>query len=230
MEFEALGKLSSCGTIPPQLHRKEPRVSELNQLAHEINICQRCRLAKTRTCAVPGEGRSDAPVLLIGEGPGYYEDQQGRPFIGASGKLLTRLLQCVGLTRQDVFITNVVKCRPPDNRDPLPDEIAACRPFLDRQLALIGPTLVVTLGRYSMARFLTGQTITRIHGQRVPVDDFTCVPMFHPAAALRNPQWMAAIQQDFAALAPLLAELYPQHPVLAAAETASRAAQQTTWL
>lgn len=205
-------------------------MSQLNQLAQEIKTCQRCRLAETRRCAVPGEGRSDAPALFIGEGPGFYEDQQGRPFVGASGKLLGQMLQRVGLTRQDVFITNVVKCRPPDNRDPLPDEIEACRPFLDRQLELIQPTLIVTLGRFSMARFFPGQSITRIHGQLAQVDGYTCAPMFHPAAALRNPQWMAAMQQDFAALAPLLAELYPERPVLAAVEASGVAAQQTTWL
>lgn len=205
-------------------------MSQLSQLAHEINTCWRCRLAETRTCAVPGEGRSDAPALFIGEGPGRHEDQQGRPFVGASGKLLARLLQRVGLTRQDVFITNVVKCRPPSNRDPLPDEIAACRPFLDHQLELIQPALIVTLGRFSMARFFPGQTITRVHGQLTPVDGSTCVPMFHPAAALRNPQWMTAMQQDFAALAPLLAELYPERPVLAALEAGGADMQQTSWL
>jgi len=205
-------------------------LSQLSQLAHEINTCRRCRLAETRTCAVPGEGRSDAPALFIGEGPGRHEDQQGRPFVGASGKLLARLLQRVGLTRQDVFITNVVKCRPPDNRDPLPDEIEACRPFLDRQLELIHPILIVTLGRFSMARFFPGQAITRVHGQLTLVDGFTCAPMFHPAAALRNPQWMTAMQQDFAALAPLLAELYPERPVLTAVEAGVAAMQQTSWL
>jgi DNA polymerase len=184
-------------------------VSELNQLAEQIQACQRCRLAQTRFQAVPGEGPARAPILLIGEGPGFYEDRQGRPFVGKSGSLLEDLLTSIGLSRHDVFIANVVKCRPPDNRDPLPDEIEACRPYLEQQIELISPKLVITLGRISMARYFPGQSITRIHGQIKRVGEVDYVPMFHPAAALRNPQWMAAIQADFAQLAPLVAELYP---------------------
>jgi len=184
-------------------------VSELEQLAAQIRACQRCRLAQTRGQAVPGEGPANAPILLIGEGPGFHEDRQGRPFVGRSGDLLEKLLASIGLRRGDVFIANVVKCRPPENRDPLPDEIEACRPYLDRQTALIGPRLVLTLGRISLARYFPGQSITRIHGQIRWVDHVGYVPMFHPAAALRNPQWMAAMRADFAQLAPLVAELYP---------------------
>jgi len=184
-------------------------VSELNQLAEQIRTCQRCRLAQTRLQAVPGEGPEHAPFLLIGEGPGFHEDRQGRPFVGKSGHLLTTLLASINLSRRDVFIANVVKCRPPDNRDPLPDEIEACRPYLERQIELIRPKLVITLGRISMARYFPGQSITRIHGQIKRVGEVGYVPMFHPAAALRNPQWMAAIREDFAQLAPLVAELYP---------------------
>ncbi|HNS03484.1 MAG TPA: uracil-DNA glycosylase [Anaerolineae bacterium] len=184
-------------------------MSELEQLAAQIRACQRCRLAQTRGQAVPGEGPANAPILLIGEGPGFHEDRQGRPFVGRSGDLLEKLLASIGLRRGDVFIANVVKCRPPENRDPLPDEIEACRPYLDRQTALIGPRLVLTLGRISLARYFPGQSITRIHGQIRWVDHVGYVPMFHPAAALRNPQWMAAMRADFAQLAPLVAELYP---------------------
>jgi uracil-DNA glycosylase len=184
-------------------------VSELEQLTEQIRTCQRCRLAQTRLKAVPGEGPDNAPLMLIGEGPGFHEDRQGRPFVGKSGNLLEDLLATVGLARRDVFIANVVKCRPPDNRDPLPDEIEACRPYLDRQIALIQPRLVITLGRISMARYFPGQSITRVHGQIKWVGEVGYVPMFHPAAALRNPQWMAAIRQDFAQLTPLVAELYP---------------------
>lgn len=184
-------------------------MSELEGLAGQIRACQRCRLAQTRVRAVPGEGPEDAPILLIGEGPGFHEDRQGRPFVGRSGDLLEDLLASIGLTRGDVFIANVVKCRPPENRDPLPDEIEACRPYLDRQIELIRPRLVLTLGRISMARYFPGQSITRIHGQIKWVDGVGYVPMFHPAAALRNPQWMAAIRQDFSQLAPLVAGLYP---------------------
>lgn len=184
-------------------------MSELEQLAAQIRACQRCRLAQTRGQAVPGEGPANAPILLIGEGPGFHEDRQGRPFVGRSGDLLEKLLASIGLSRGDVFIANVVKCRPPENRDPLPDEIEACRPYLDRQTALIGPRLVLTLGRISLARYFPGQSITRIHGQIRWVEHVGYVPMFHPAAALRNPQWMAAMRADFAQLAPLVAELYP---------------------
>ncbi len=183
-------------------------MSQLAQLAEQIRACQRCRLAQTRLHAVPGEGPDDAPLMLIGEGPGFYEDRQGRPFVGRSGELLEKLLASIGLARRDVFIANVVKCRPPDNRDPLPDEIEACRPYLDRQIELIRPRLVITLGRISMGRYFPGQSITRIHGQIRRVGETDYVPMFHPAAALRNPQWMTAIQQDFARLAPLVADLY----------------------
>ncbi|HRI55514.1 MAG TPA: uracil-DNA glycosylase [Anaerolineae bacterium] len=182
---------------------------ELDQLAAQIRACQRCRLAQTRGQAVPGEGPENAPILLIGEGPGAQEDRQGRPFVGRSGALLEKLLASIGLSRGDVFIANVVKCRPPENRDPLPDEIAACQPYLDRQVELLRPRLILTLGRISMARYFPGQSITRIHGQIQWVGATGYVPMFHPAAALRNPQWMAAMRADFAQLAPLVAELYP---------------------
>lgn len=188
---------------------EERPVSELNQLAAQIRACQRCRLAQTRGQAVPGEGPENAPILLIGEGPGAQEDRQGRPFVGRSGALLEKLLASIGLRRGDVFIANVVKCRPPENRDPLPDEIAACQPYLDRQVELLRPRLILTLGRISMARYFPGQSITRIHGQICWVDDVGYAPMFHPAAALRNPQWMAAMRADFAQLAPLVAEFYP---------------------
>ena len=204
---------------------KEAILSEFSQLAEQVRTCQRCRLAQTRLNAVPGEGPEDAPIVLIGEGPGFYEDRQGRPFVGRSGELLEKLLASIGLTRRDVFIANVVKCRPPDNRDPLPDEIEACRPYLDRQIELIQPRLVITLGRISMARYFPGQSITRIHGQ-IKWDGATgYVPMFHPAAALRNPQWMAAIRADFVQLARLVAELYPGRSGQPAHEVSDEAEQ-----
>jgi DNA polymerase len=185
-------------------------MSELDQLAEQIRTCRRCRLAQGRLHAVPGEGAADADILFIGEAPGFHEDRQGRPFVGPSGKLLDQHIADLGLTRQQVFITNVVKCRPPENRDPLPDEIEACRPFLDRQIELIEPKLMVTLGRFSMARSFPGQSITRIHGQIKREGAVSIVPMFHPAAALRNPQWMEEMRKDFARLAPLAAELARQ--------------------
>lgn len=187
-------------------------MTDLEQLAAEIRACQKCRLAKTRTRAVPGEGPENALLLLIGEGPGFHEDRQGRPFVGASGNLLEELLAGIGLRRQQVFIANVVKCRPPDNRDPLPDEVEACRPYLDRQIELLQPKVIVTLGRFSMARYFPNQSITRIHGQVKRAGDVTYIPLFHPAAALRQAEWMEAIKQDFAKIAALLAELAPQAP------------------
>ena len=185
-------------------------MSELEQLAEQIHACKRCRLAEGRVRAVPGEGPEDADILFIGEAPGFNEDRQGRPFVGASGKLLEQLIASLGLTRKQVYIANVVKCRPPENRAPLPDEIEACRPYLDRQIELIQPKLVITLGRFSMARSFPGQSITQIHGQIKREGDVSIVPMFHPAAALRNPQWMVEMKQDFAQLAPLVAELVHQ--------------------
>jgi DNA polymerase len=154
--------------------------------------------------------------MLIGEGPGFHEDRQGRPFVGPSGNLLEQMLAGIGLSRRQVYITNVVKCRPPGNRDPQSDEIATCGPYLDRQIELIKPRIIVTLGRFSMARYFPGQSITRIHGQLKHADGRVIIPMFHPAAALRNEQWMAALQQDFAKIPALLvkpgADPEPAHP------------------
>ena len=141
---------------------------------------------------MPGEGPANARIMFIGEGPGRNEDMQGRPFVGASGQYLESLLEGIRLDRTHVFITNVVKCRPPDNRDPLPPELAACRDYLDRQIALIRPAVVVTLGRFSMERYFPGASITKIHGQAKRVGDTYYLPLFHPAAALRNHEWRAA--------------------------------------
>jgi uracil-DNA glycosylase len=150
--------------------------------------------------AVPGAGPATARIMFIGEGPGWHEDQQGLPFVGAAGKFLNELLALAGLKRGDVFITNVVKCRPPGNRDPLPDEIAACSGYLDRQLALIDPLLVVTLGRFSMARWFYGEKISKIHGHARQFGRHMVMPMYHPAAALRSPDVRTQIEADFARL------------------------------
>ncbi len=169
------------------------RRAALEAIAAEVRACTRCRLHEGRTHAVPGEGHPSTEVVFVGEGPGLNEDRQGRPFVGRAGELLVRLLASIGWRREDVFITNVVKCRPPDNRDPEPDEIAACAPYLQRQLAALDPALVVTLGRHSMARFMPGTTISRAHGTIRPADPATGAPgalvlaMYHPAAALRTP-------------------------------------------
>lgn len=144
--------------------------------------------------------------MLVGEGPGWHEDQQGLPFVGNAGKFLNELLGKAGLERKDVFITNVVKCRPPGNRDPLPDEIAACAPYLDRQIAQIDPDVIVTLGRFSMSRWFPGERISRIHGQPKKDGRRLIVPMYHPAAALHQASLRGAIEDDFAKLPKILAE------------------------
>ena len=149
------------------------RRAALDAIAAEVRACTRCRLAQTRTNAVPGEGHPDTEVVFVGEGPGQTEDQQGRPFVGRAGDLLVRLLATLGWRRQEVFITNIVKCRPPGNRDPEPDEIAACAPYLKRQLEVLDPAVVVTLGRFSMAHFRPGERITQIHGTAVPAPEAT---------------------------------------------------------
>lgn len=168
------------------------RRAALQSIATEVRSCTRCRLAGGRTNAVPGEGSPDTEVVVIGEGPGSNEDRLGRPFIGRAGDLLTRLLGSIEWRREDVFITNVVKCRPPDNRDPEADEVAACAPFLKRQLEVLDPALLVTLGRHSMGRFMPGARISQAHGTTAVVDpasgarDATVFAMYHPAAALRG--------------------------------------------
>jgi uracil-DNA glycosylase len=169
----------------------ERRVA-LETIATEVRSCTRCRLAAGRTNAVPGEGSPDTEVVLIGEAPGFNEDRLGRPFIGRAGDLLVKLLGSIGWRRDDVFITNVVKCRPPDNRDPEPDEVTACAPYLKRQLEILDPAVIVTLGRHSMGRFMPGARISQAHGTTTAVDpasgarDATVFAMYHPAAALRG--------------------------------------------
>ncbi len=178
----------------------------LEQVASEVKVCPLCELCRSRTHAVPGEGNPEARVMLIGEGPGWHEDQQGKPFVGASGKFLSELLLNAGLSREEVFITNVVKCRPPGNRDPLPDEIEACSGYLERQMELIDPDVVVTLGRFSMAKFFPGERISKIHGQPKEMGKRLIVPMYHPAAALHQSALRATIQEDFDSLPKLLAD------------------------
>ena len=174
------------------------RRTALEEIAAEVRVCTKCRLHQTRTKAVPGEGDPETEVIFVGEGPGFNEDRQGRPFIGRAGDLLVKLLASIGWRREDVFITNVVKCRPPDNRDPQPDEIAACAPYLRRQLEVLDPAVVVTLGRFSMGTFMPGARISQVHGTVRPVDPATgansalVFAMYHPAAALRTP----AIERD----------------------------------
>jgi DNA polymerase len=182
------------------------RASALEAIAQEIRACTRCRLHETRSRAVPGEGNPDTEVALVGEGPGFNEDRLGRPFVGRAGTFLERLLGSIGWAREDVFITNIVKCRPPDNRDPEPDEIAACAPYLRRQLEALDPTLVVTLGRHSMGRFMPGARISSAHGTARPADPGTgaggalVFAMYHPAAALRATEIERLSLEDAAAI------------------------------
>jgi len=153
---------------------------------------------------VPGEGLENAEIMFIGEAPGFHEDQQGRPFVGAAGRFLEELLESIGLKREDVFIANVIKCRPPGNRDPLPEEIEACKAFLDRQIELIQPKLVVTLGRFSMARAFPKVRISRIHGQPRKIDGVVYYPMYHPAAALHQPSLRSTVKEDMSRIPELL--------------------------
>ena len=185
----------------------------LEAIGAEVRRCTACRLCEKRTKAVPGEGALKSGLMFIGEGPGFNEDQQGRPFVGPAGKLLEELLAAVGLRREQVYITNVVKCRPPGNRDPQPDEIAACNGYLDRQLAAIEPRIVITLGRFSLARFFAGAKISAVHGEPKFADSRAYVPFYHPAAGLRSPaikQMLFEDIQKLPAIAKRLKELQDQ--------------------
>jgi len=190
----------------------EQRRAALEAIAAEVRTCTRCKLAQGRTKAVPGEGNPDTEVMFVGEGPGQNEDAQGRPFVGRAGELLVRLLASIGWRRQEVFITNIVKCRPPGNRDPEPDEIAACAPYLQRQLEVLDPAVVVTLGRFSMGHFRPGERITQIHGTHAPAPEGTgardalAYALFHPAAALRSTDVERQSYDDIARLPRVLAE------------------------
>jgi DNA polymerase len=179
---------------------------QLAELRQEIEACTRCELFRSAENAVPGEGNARARIMLIGEAPGWHEDKQGKPFVGNSGKFLTELLASAGLAREDVFITNVVKHRPPGNRDPLPDEIMACSVWLEKQVETIDPDVIVTLGRFSMAKYFPGERISKIHGQAKEVGGRYIVPMYHPAAALHNGSLRPEIEADFQKLPRLLAE------------------------
>ncbi|MGZ9226809.1 MAG: uracil-DNA glycosylase, partial [Anaerolineales bacterium] len=180
---------------------------ELAKLAQQIVVCTKCDLHRSRKKAVPGEGPTHTEIMLIGEGPGFHENEQGRPFVGASGKFLDQLLEQAGVTRADVWITNVVKCRPPGNRDPLPDEVETCTSnYLQHQIKIVNPSIIVTLGRFSMGLFFKGAKISQIHGQMRKVSDHFVIAMFHPAAALHQISLKPAIMADFAKLPELLNE------------------------
>ena len=176
----------------------------LAQIAKEVTVCTNCALHHSRKKAVPGEGPSNAEIMFIGEGPGFHENEQGRPFVGAAGQFLDQLLQQAGVTRADVWIGNVVKCRPPGNRDPLPEELAACDMYLEQQIGAINPSIIVTLGRFSMNKFMPGAKISQVHGQMRKVGNRYVIAMFHPAAALHQASLKPAILADFGKLPELL--------------------------
>ncbi len=179
----------------------------LETVAADVRRCEQCRLFRTATHGVPGEGSPTAEVMFIGEGPGFHEDQQGRPFVGAAGQLLNEMLEQIGFRREDVFITNVVRHRPPDNRDPMSDELAACDTYTQRQIAILQPRVIVTLGRYSMARFFGPNVkISRIHGEAIVWNGISCLAMYHPAAVLRaqSAEMRRTYAEDFGKIRPLL--------------------------
>lgn len=182
---------------------------ELRAVASEVRACQACKLHQSRKNAVPGEGPAASELMFIGEGPGFHENEQGRPFVGAAGKYLDELLAKIGLSREQVFIGNVVKCRPPGNRDPLPEEIQACAGYLERQVNAIQPRVIVTLGRFSMARYFPNTRISDIHGQARMVNGRMVVAMYHPAAALHQPSLRREIEADFARLPGLIQRAAP---------------------
>jgi uracil-DNA glycosylase family 4 len=201
-------------------------IESLEAIGIDVRACQMCKLCQTRTTGVPGEGSPTSEVMFIGEGPGFHEDQQGRPFVGAAGQLLTEMLKGIGMRREEVFITNVVRCRPPGNRDPLPDELAACDTYTQRQIAVLDPKLIVTLGRYSMARFVGSGPMRDLHGRAREWNGITCLAMYHPAAILRTPtvEMRRIYEEDFRKIPVLLDEARRKRAALAAASVTAEAA------
>jgi DNA polymerase len=182
-------------------------MSELTDLYAQIRVCQKCDLGKARTNAVPGEGPEHAEIMMIGEAPGFHEDQQGRPFVGAAGKFLDELLAGINLKRDQIYICNVLKCRPPGNRDPFPDEMDACKAYLDRQIELIKPKIIITISRFAMARWFAEKKISEIHGKPKKVGDLVVLPMYHPAAALHQPSLKRVLQDDFNRIPAILKDM-----------------------
>lgn len=187
----------------------EEKNARLLEIGQEISACQKCPLHQTRKKSVPGSGPANADIMFIGEGPGFHENEQGLPFVGAAGKLLDELLAGIGLKRSDVFITNVVKCRPPGNRDPEAEELSACNAYLERQIAGIDPKVIVTLGRFSMAKFIPNVKITQVHGKPRTINGRLVVPMFHPAAALHQGSLRPQLEEDFKRLPEMIARPEP---------------------
>jgi DNA polymerase len=184
----------------------------LAQIARRISVCKQCTLHTTRKLTVPGEGPANAQIMLIGEGPGFYENEQGRPFVGSAGNFLDELLAKAGLIREEVFITNVVKCRPPGNRDPMPEELSACRDYLEEQISTIDPKIIVTLGRFSMGMYFPLARIGAVHGQASMINGRLIVPMYHPAAALHQPALKLTVERDFSHLGDVIQKHIPARP------------------
>jgi len=182
-------------------------MESLAKIALRVAECSDCLLHRSRTKPVPGEGNNSAEIMLIGEGPGAREDQEGRPFVGSAGQFLEQLLNSIGLNRLDVFIANMVKCRPPNNRDPFPEELQACSKYLDKQIELVNPLLIVTLGRFSLSRFFPGETMGMARGQLRQYKSRYIFPIMHPAAALYRPQNKITIMDDFAVIPEILSTL-----------------------
>ena len=181
-------------------------MATLADLYREIALCRDCELAECRNMVVPGEGAEDAEIMFIGEAPGFHEDQQGRPFVGAAGQFLDSLLHSIGLDRSKVYICNIIKCRPPGNRDPLPREVDACRKWLERQIELISPRMIVTLGRHSMSRYFPGASISKVHGTARNLDGRIYFAMYHPAAALHQQSLRPIIEADMLKIPGLLTQ------------------------
>ena len=181
-------------------------MSALTELYQQIALCRKCEIARTRNKVVPGEGAEHAEIMFIGEAPGWHEDQQGRPFVGPAGQFLEQLLASIGLKREQVYIANVIKCRPPENREPLPTEIQNCRDWLERQIELIQPRMIATLGRYSMEKFFPGKSISKIHGTAQRRDNIIYYAMYHPAAALHQASLRLEIEADMLKIPKILAE------------------------
>lgn len=182
-------------------------VDDIKLIAEEVEVCTDCKLHLSRKNVVPGEGSPNADLVFIGEGPGFHENEQGRPFVGAAGHFLEELLESINMKREEVFICNVIKCRPPGNRDPQVDEIQACSKYLERQIRAINPKIIVTLGRFSMARYFRNARISAIHGQASVVNGRLVMPMYHPAAALHQPSLRRTIEADFTLLPDLIARV-----------------------
>ena len=186
-------------------------MNNLTEIAEIVHNCQDCPLGATRTKAVPGEGPGNASIMLIAEGPGRNEDQQGRPFVGAAGNFLEDLLDSAGMNREDIFITNMIKCRTPENRDPTPEEMEACSKYLDRQIELIAPDLILTVGSFSMEKFLPGEKISKARGRLRRKHGLNILPIIHPAAGLRQNAMRQPIEQDFECL-PHYLRMAQEHP------------------